>query len=132
MDVLVFIAVVVVVGLIMLFWVFSGLKKRGFSSVQKNEYLKYWSRIQSSDPRTAVMDADKLLDHMLSKKGYTGSLGEKLKKAGKLFRNPDDVWAAHKLRNRLAHELDIVFSEKQVKEALKKFEHAYRDLGLFS
>ncbi|MCA9374491.1 hypothetical protein KC725_05015 [Candidatus Peregrinibacteria bacterium] len=103
----------------------------GLSDVQKREYLDMWSRIKNdSDLRHAVMDADKLLDRLLGHKGYSGSLGEKLKKSGSLFSDLNGVWSAHKLRNRLAHELDAKVSPKEGERALKQYARAFRDLGL--
>jgi len=82
------------------------------------------------DRRHAVMEADKLLYEVLEQRGYKGTLGDKLKKAGPAFSNLNDVWSAHKLRNRLAHELGVGLSEKEAQTALGSFRRAYRDLGL--
>lgn len=103
----------------------------GFSSAEKRKYLEHWERIRrDADFRHAVMDADKLLDTLLGRKGYSGPLGEKLKKSARLFSDLNGVWAAHKLRNRLAHELDAKLSPHEARRALQQFERAFRDLGL--
>lgn len=103
----------------------------GLSDSDKRQYLDAWSRIKNdADLRHAIMDADKLLDKLLTHKGYSGSLGEKLKQSGSLFSDLNGVWAAHKLRNRLAHELNAQISQKEGERALKQFARAFRDLGL--
>ena len=106
-------------------------KKRGLSPAEKQKYMVHWQRIKSDrDLRHAVMDADKLLDSLLAKKGYAGPLGEKLKKSAKLFSDLNGVWSAHKMRNRLAHELDSQLTPSDAERALRQFERAFRDLGL--
>ncbi len=57
-----------------------------------------------ADHRLKIIELDKVLDVLLSKLGHTGTLGEKLKKAGARFPNANALWSAHKLRNTLAHE----------------------------
>lgn len=56
--------------------------------------------------REAIIEADILLDEVLTNRGYVGDgLGEKLKSADRLtFSTLDDAWEAHKVRNQIAHE----------------------------
>lgn len=82
------------------------------------------------DPRYVVMEGDKLLDFLLTRLGYRGSLGEKLKKAGRRFRCEQDLWRAHKLRNTLAHELGATVDIKQVRAVLKAYRSAFEQYGI--
>jgi hypothetical protein len=104
-------------------------KKLGSKELQ---YIRsHWVRIIdsfNSYPSQAIMDADKLLDYTLEKHGFTGTLGEKLKKAGPRFSDLDSVWRAHKLRNKFAHELSNV-DNGAAKAALQNFKKALNDLG---
>ena len=68
------------------------------------------------------------MDYALKKHGFEGSLGEKLKKAGPRFNDLNAVWSAHKLRNRIAHELSEI-NKEEAKRALKQFKRALNDLG---
>ncbi len=130
MDVWSYIALFVLVDLLILVLIFAR-RKNGLSPQDKRKYRSYWKKIKNaSDKKYAVLEADKLLDALLKKKGYSGSLGEKLKVAGKVFTNVDEVWKAHKLRNRLAHEMEFSPGEKVLLEALHFFEGAFKDLGL--
>lgn len=123
--------VFVLVDLLIVMYVVWKRSGAGFSVQEKRQFQDHWRGIQADrDPRHAIMDADKLLDMGLKKKGYEGPLGEKLKKSGSLFRDVNGVWAAHKLRNRLAHELGMNVSDSEAKRALRQFEQAYRDLGM--
>ena len=97
------------------------------------EKTEHWNKIleQSKvDAKGAIMDADKLLDHVLKKKGYSGSLGDMLKKAETLFSDINSVWYAHKVRNRLAHEMAFTVSPQEGQNVLAKFKKAFRDLGV--
>ncbi|MFS8131103.1 MAG: hypothetical protein ACMG57_03930 [Candidatus Dojkabacteria bacterium] len=63
-----------------------------------------------SSLKAAVMEADKLLDYVLKSKKIKGdTLGDRLKHSKHLFSTSsyNRVWEVHKLRNRLAHEMDF-------------------------
>lgn len=120
----------VIVDLFMLTFIVVSKSRRGFNEAEKRKYVAIWAGIRKMDNRHAVMEADKLLYELLEKRGYKGSLGDKLKKAGPAFSNINDVWRAHKLRNRLAHELGVELREAEFAKALNDFKRAYRDLGL--
>lgn len=59
-----------------------------------------------SDWRQAVIEADIILDEMLTKIGYEGlTLADRLKNVEPSdMRTLDDAWRAHKIRNRIAHD----------------------------
>lgn len=79
----------------------------------------------------AIFEADKLLEWSLGLTGVSGKgLGEKLRNGRKSIRNIDDVWNAHKLRNRLAHEMNMQINKYEAVNAVKSFETAIRNLGL--
>ena len=78
-----------------------------------------------------VLDADKLLDHVLYLLGYRGNLGAKLKKAAPLFSNVNKVWGAHKVRNNIAHQINFQVNEKMYKDAMLSFKQAFKDLKIF-
>lgn len=106
-------------------------KAKKFSSEQLQYIRAHWIRIIDSfdsHSKQGIMDADKLLDYALAKKGFVGTLGEKLKRAGFRFSDLNGVWQAHKLRNQIAHELkDINIVE--ARRALKFFKQGLNDLG---
>ncbi len=59
-----------------------------------------------SDWRQAIIEADIMLDDLLTQLGYQGaSLGEKLRAVDPArFRTLDEAWDAHKVRNQIAHQ----------------------------
>lgn len=126
--ILIFIGLAIVVAVLVL--IKGGSKKLTY---QKQRFLtKQWDKIVSEsehNPTQSILDADKLLSYLLEAKGYEGSVGEMLKKSESLFKNVNDIWEAHKMRNRIAHEIGISLSSAEVRNALSKFKSAYRDLG---
>lgn len=59
-----------------------------------------------SDWRQAIIEADIMLDDLLSQLGYHGiSVGEKLRAVDpSKFRTLENAWEAHKIRNEIAHQ----------------------------
>jgi hypothetical protein len=96
----------------------------------KERWVEVEMAFRQDDFQDAVIDADKILDYALTKKGFLGNMGEKLQAAYYLFSDLNGVWSAHKLRNRMAHELVDEMDERQVKDALRKFKQALFDLGV--
>ncbi len=87
-------------------------KKRRQASAEKTGVDTRWDTIvelasssQEGDWRRAIIEADAMLEEILSSRGYTGeSTGEKLKQANPLqFTTIDLAWQAHKMRNAIAH-----------------------------
>lgn len=110
---------------------FSYGRKKKLGGREQKYIRSHWERVMNVwkvNSKEAIMDADKLLDYALKAKGYQGSLGEKMKKAGGLFSDRNGVWTAHKLRNRVAHEM-VELKEGEVKSALRSFKRALKDLG---
>jgi len=67
---------------------------------------KYLESSNSSDWRMAIMEADNLIDDIIKKIGYKGeTFGERLSQIKSYqFKNINEIWEAHKVRNRIAHE----------------------------
>lgn len=95
--------------------------------------------VQAGQPATwhlAVSEADKLLDYALQEIQVPGiNLGERLKLAGGMAIFPtelyQEIWEAHKLRNRLAHEVGVLVTNQEKEEAIFTFKKALRSLGAF-
>lgn len=86
---------------------------------------RHWERVEKmDDDDRKVMEADKVIDMLLDVLGYEGTFGEKLKRAGPRLVNEQDVWDAHKLRNRIAHEPDVTVTDAQARRAVRSFKRA--------
>lgn len=70
--------------------------------------------------KAAIIDYDSLLDHVMKDKRIPGSsMGERLKSAGRHFQKPiyNNIWEAHKMRNRLVHEPSFTSSKSVLQSA---------------
>lgn len=99
-------------------------------------YQEQWQGIteQSKDGaagrQLAIINGDKLLDRAMRERGFKGeNMGQRLIKHPKAFSGLNDVWSAHKLRNRIAHENSVHVSEADVRKALNSLERGLKDLG---
>ncbi|MCA9388158.1 hypothetical protein KC644_00160 [Candidatus Berkelbacteria bacterium] len=92
--------------------------------------------VESNDPihaAQAVVRADSFLDLVMKKSGARGeTFGERLKNIESRFERSfyQQLWEAHKLRNRIAHEHPEV-SIAQAKNSLETFRRAASILGAF-
>lgn len=123
--------------LVFAFVAFVFLNKLAIKGMNKAFYQNKWKEIEdimaaqgSMGSTLAVIEADKLLDHALKEKNFSGkSMGERMKSANTSLVNRNDVWEAHKLRNKLVHEQDVKLGKKQAKVALAAFKKALKGLG---
>ena len=127
-------AAVIIMG-VLLFAIITFGKRGSLLNVEK--YRTRWLAIEQSlerdnpaSHRMAIIDADKLVDHALKDKGFKGeTMGERLKSAKAALPHRDNIWQAHKLRNRIAHESDAKVSYDQARRALAQFKQTLKDLG---
>ena len=84
----------------------------------------------SSDWNLAVIQADSIFDAVLKDMGLVGvTLGDRLKQLDfSKLNSLNDVWEAHKIRNRIAHETDHVLTHEEATRAIALFEKALREL----
>lgn len=109
------------------------------SDLSRKRARNTWANVErhffagdDNDLKVAVIEADTLLDEALKNAGVQGTqLGERLKKITvSELPNIDDVWQAHKLRNRIAHETDFVLKRDLAERALTIYETALEHLGV--
>jgi hypothetical protein len=125
---------VIIVGLGLI--VLMGFGRRGAKGLNREEFQRDWLAIEaavgtdSNSQQFAILQADKLLDKALRDGGYAGTtMAERLTSASRVFRNREAVWAAHKFRNRIAHEQNITINAQWTKKALNSFKKGLKDLG---
>ena len=110
-------------------WIWYRRRRPVLSSADKRIIAERWTAIELAGDAHAVIEADKLLDFALGKHGFTGSLGDKLKQAGPKFSDQNAVWAAHKLRNQIAHDIASRPKAGDIEQTLRRFRRALADLG---
>ncbi len=99
-----------------------------------------WQNIESlmeseraGDWREAIMEADIILDDMLTRQGYKGDgVGEKLKLVEPSdFDSLQDAWEAHKVRNQVAHQGSAFnFSETLARRTIAQYEKVFREFEM--
>lgn len=82
-----------------------------------------------ADAHRRVLDAEKVLDQALAALGYGGTFADKLRTAGPRFSHTEAIWRAHKLRNRIAHEIDVKLDDREAKQAVDAFRKALEKLA---
>jgi len=83
-----------------------------------------------SDWRLAIIEADNILDEMVTRIGYKGdNLGEKLKSVEPSdFNTLQEAWEAHKVRNKIAHEgLNFRMDHREAKRVVAQFEKVFKE-----
>lgn len=88
---------------------------------------------QPNDWRTAIMEADIMLDDMLTKQGYDGlGVGEKLKAVEPSdFNTLDDAWEAHKVRNQIAHQgTEFELTDTLARRTLARYEAVFHEFKI--
>lgn len=84
----------------------------------------------ASEWREAIIEADIMLDDVLSQQGYTGvGIGEKLKSVDPAhFSTLQDAWEAHKVRNQIAHEgSSFNLSAELARRTIARFANVFRE-----
>lgn len=125
---------ILLIGLVLLAYIATAGKRR--SGLDREYYRAQWQRVEKLQNQgdtgwqLAILEADKLLDQALKAAGYPGqTMGDRLKDARSAFRSNDQVWQAHKLRNRLAHETDVRLNNIVVSRTLRQFKAGLKDIG---
>lgn len=145
MDFGIALAIIIGFGLGLLFVVSRGQKPRK-KVIQRENLNKQvvgdrWAEIEKtfalggpSQFKSAIMEADKLVDHVLKGLSVPGeTMGERLKSAKKKFSSYDDynnLWYAHKVRNNIAHEISHEINSAEAKKAMDYFRKALKVLGM--
>ena len=129
------VAAVIAVGLALL--VVIALTRGRASVLNQAKYRESWLKIENNLDKNnlatfqfAILSADKLLDQALRESGVSGdTMGDRLKNSGTKFSKIDQIWTAHKLRNKIAHEPDAKISPIFLRKSLATFKQALKELG---
>ena len=83
----------------------------------------------SAEWRLAIIEADTMLDELTKEMGLEGeTMADRLKNAQ--WRNINDAWEAHKVRNRIAHEgFSFPLNQRETKRIIGLYENVFREFG---
>ena len=120
-----------------LLFVIISFTKGSARALDQDKFRSRWMRIESQLQRNneasytvVIMEADKLLDQALRERGLQGkTMADRMKQCQGKWTNGNGVWAAHKLRNKLAHEADVRVDYERSRQALVSFKQALKDIG---
>jgi hypothetical protein len=92
--------------------------------------------VESDNPndwRLAIIEADIMLESLLSSLGYSGmTIGDKLKQASpNFFQTLEDAWQAHKVRNEIAHKgADFVLTKRIAKDTIERYRRVFEEFQI--
>ena len=135
LNVIFMFAIVFIVGALL--FALMGFNRKGPKHMDVEHYRSKWLAIEQQLKRDevstyslCVLNADKLLDQALKDKGMKGdTMGERMKSAKNIFSKRNNVWSAHKLRNKIAHEPDVRVTYDAARYALADMKRALKDVG---
>jgi len=96
-------------------------------------WQKIVSQSQTANPndwRLAILEADIMLDELLTVQGYAGdTMSDKMKQVELSdFNTIDDAWEAHKARNRIAHDgTDFDLNQRDTRRIMELYERVFRE-----
>jgi len=91
------------------------------------------THVESANPndwKQAILEADIILDDLLTKMGYRGeSIGEKLKRVERGdMKSLDEAWEAHKIRNQVAHEgSSFALTQHEAKRVIQMYRKVFEE-----
>lgn len=110
------------------------LPKAGFDVFRPGELSKRWDETENIKGNLAVIEADKLADAVLKKANISGSsMADRIRKTESMVTHSvyQGMWDAHKLRNSLVHDVDLVVNFNEINLALIKIKKYLIELGAF-
>ena len=96
-------------------------KQKKVTTDFRRKIESHLQRIQNKPLDRQVIELDKVLDKLLEYLGYQGSLGEMMKVYGPYFLDENAIWSAHKMRNKIVHELDFSPAPNVLRAHIKSF-----------
>jgi hypothetical protein len=83
----------------------------------------------SNNWKQAIIEADIMLDDLLTRMGYNGeSIGDKLKRvATGDMKSLNEAWEAHKVRNQIAHESSFVLDHHTANETIQMYRKVFQE-----
>ncbi len=101
----------------------------GAYAARWGEIVRHMDSAKETEWKFAIIEADKLIDLVLKRAGFPGdTLGERLTNAqlGQI-QTLEGLWQAHKVRNRIAHDLDYFLRFTEAKQAIEQYAASLRE-----
>ncbi|MDP3990806.1 MAG: hypothetical protein Q8P63_00680 [Candidatus Nealsonbacteria bacterium] len=118
------------------YWEFSTFRPFGAKRINRiwNKVLKRLETGLESDYKTAVIEADNMLDNSLKRMGYLGqTLEERLgKMTSTTLPNLEDIYSVHKMRNSIMQEPTFRLTLDEARWAISVYEKAFNVLQILT
>jgi len=103
----------------------------GASQSRWEEIRRHIDSEREAEWKLAVIEADKLIDNLLKSAGYSGdTMGDRLMNIEKgQLANLDELWEAHKIRNRIVHDVNYFLRYAEARRAVLIYEKILKELG---
>ncbi|OGB75290.1 hypothetical protein A2810_00365 [candidate division Kazan bacterium RIFCSPHIGHO2_01_FULL_49_10] len=116
---------------LLLWWV---TRTKGLSEQERSIILRKWKEVEAlmeeKKYRYAVLEADKTLDFVMRRMHIAGeTFAKRFKKAESSIGRSEEVWAAHKMRNQLVHDIDFEINSGRAANAIDSFHRALKKLN---
>jgi len=117
---------------LLLWWV---TRTKNLSEKERSIILRKWKEVEAlmeeKKYKEAVLEADKALDFAMRKMHLAGeAFAQRFRKAEKLIGSRQGgVWAAHKMRNQLVHDIDFNITVGKADGAVAAFHRALKKLN---
>ncbi len=96
-----------------------------------DKVLDHVSSDNPNDWRLAIIEADIMLDEVVTRMGYQGAtLGDRLKQVTRGdLRTLDAAWEAHRVRNQIAHEgSDYILTQREARRVVELYGSVFEEL----
>ena len=98
---------------------------------QWDDIMRHIDSIHEGEWKFAVIEADTIVDKVLKNYFPGDTMGERLMNIDKTkLLSIDDLWEAHKIRNRLAHDDNYFLRHAEALRAVRLFESTLKELGV--
>lgn len=96
------------------------------------EIMRHMDSDREAEWKFAIIEADKLINDSLRLAGYPGdTMGERLMNIEKSqLLSLEGLWEAHKIRNKLAHDVNYFLRYSEARRAIQFYENTLRELGV--
>jgi len=118
----IFLAIVILILLIGVFLTFRFSEVKHLKKDKKSYYEKEIQKVSDLlSPSEKIMRYDMIMHHILKDYSYSGTVGDQLKAKPRMMNNLNVIWSLHKLRNKLAHDMEPI-SADLLEEKAREFE----------
>ncbi len=103
----------------------------GAFAARWGEIVRHMDSAKEAEWKFAIIEADKLVDLMLQRAGFPGdTLGERLMNIQEgQIQTLEGLWQAHKVRNRLAHDVGYFLRYSEAKNAIEHYADTLREFN---